>query len=145
MYDFLTIQLTGNKMYLTITNQETINSLAINIVYREREVHQYQINIDNYTQMLAVLPQGEPTAEIAQYLNTKTEDLPSSLALELVLAITDYQYRDRISFLIRTETIEQSKSKRILEAMKSQIPADQLGALVSEALATINAQAVPSA
>lgn len=127
-------------MYLTITNQDTIDTLALNVVHREREVHQYQINIDNYTAMLAALPQGEPPAEIAQYLSTKTEELPVFLSLELVQAIADYQYRDRIAYLIRTEAIEQGKAKRVLEALKAQIPADQLDALVADALAKINTQ-----
>jgi hypothetical protein len=127
-------------MYLTITSQDTINSLALNIVHREREVHQYQINIDNYTTMLAALPQGEPPAEILQYISTKTEELPFSVSLDVMQQIADYQYRDRISYLIRTELIEQSKAKRVLDALKAQIPADQLDALVAEALVIVNAQ-----
>ena len=132
-------------MYLTITDQDTINSLAINIVHREREVHQYQINIDNYTTMLAALPQGEPPAEILQYMSTKPEDIPFDVSLEIVQLVADYQYRDRILYLIRTENIEQSKSKRILQSMKAQIPADQLDALVANALVQVNAQSAPSA
>lgn len=127
-------------MYLTITNQDTIDTLALNVVHREREVHQYQINIDNYTQMLAALPQGEAPAEIAQYLSTKTEELPVFLSLELVQSIADYQYRDRIAYLIRTEAIEQGKAKRVLDALKAQIPADQLNDLVMQAAALIASQ-----
>ena len=36
--------------------------------------------------------------------------------------------------------IEQNKAKRVLEALKAQIPADQLDALVADAVAKINAQ-----
>ena len=126
--------------FLTITNQDTIDTLALNVVHREREVHQYQINIDNYTQMLTALPQGEAPAEIAQYMSTKTEELPFDVPLETVQLISDYQYRDRIAYLIRTEAIEQGKAKRVLEALKAQIPADQLDALVADAVAKINAQ-----
>jgi hypothetical protein len=127
-------------MYMTINPQDTINSLALNVVHREREVHQYQINIDNYTTMLAALPQGEPPAEILQYMSTKTEELPFSVSLDVMQQIADYQYRDRISYLIRTELIEQSKAKRVLDALKAQLPADQLDALVAEALVLVNAQ-----
>lgn len=125
---------------MTINAQDTINSLALNVVHREREVHQYQINIDNYTTMLAALPQGEPPAEILQYMSTKTEELPFSVSLDVMQQIADYQYRDRISYLVRTELIEQSKAKRVLDALKAQIPADQLDALVAEALVIVNAQ-----
>ena len=127
-------------MYLTITNQDTIDTLALNVVHREREVHQYQINIDNYTQMLEDLPQGEAPAEIAQYMSTKVEELPFDVPLETVQIVSDYQYRDRIRYLIRTEAIEQGKAKAVLNALKAQIPADQLDALVTDALAKINAQ-----
>ena len=125
---------------MTINPQDTINTLALNVVHREREVHQYQINIDNYTTMLANMPQGEPPAEILQYMSTKTEELPFEVSLEAMQQIADYQYRDRISYLIRTELIEQSKAKRVLDALKAQIPADQLNTLVAEALVIVNAQ-----
>jgi hypothetical protein len=125
---------------MTINAQDTINTLALNVVHREREVHQYQINIDNYTAMLAAMPQGEPPAEILQYMSTKTEELPLDVPLETVQAVADYQYRDRIRYLIRTEAIEQGKAKAVLNALKVQIPVDQLDALVAEALVIVNAQ-----
>jgi len=127
-------------MYLTITNQDTIDTLALNVVHREREVHQYQINIDNYTAMLAALPQGDVPAEIAEFIDKPIEELPSILPLETVQSIADYQYRKRITYLIRTEAIEQGKAKRVLDALKAQIPADQLDALVADALVKVNAQ-----
>ena len=37
-------------------------------------------------------------------------------------------------------TIEQGKAKRVLDALKAQIPADQLDALVADALVKVNAQ-----
>jgi hypothetical protein len=132
-------------MYLTITPQDTSDALATNVVHREREFHQYQINIDNYTTMLAALPQGDVPSDIAPYIDTPTEDLPAFIPLETIQAISDYQWRKRISLLIRTEAIEQNKVKRVLDALKAQIPADQLDALVAAALAKINAQSAPSA
>jgi hypothetical protein len=132
-------------MYLTITNQDTIDTLALNVVHREREVHQYQINIDNYTAMLAALPQGDVPAEIAPYMDTPTEELPAFIPLETIQLIADYQYRKRITFLIRTEAIEQGKAKRVLDALKAQLPADQLDVLVADALVKVNAQSAPSA
>lgn len=127
-------------MYLTITNQDTLETLALNVVHREREVHQYQINIDNYSIMLDALPKGDIPPEIEPYMNTAVEDIPNFVSLDTVKLISDYQQRKRITGLIRTETVEQSKSKSILEALKAQIPADQLDALVADALAKINAQ-----
>jgi hypothetical protein len=73
-------------------------------------------------------------------MSTKTEELPFTVSLEIMQQIADYQYRDRISYLIRTELIEQSKAKRVLDALRAQIPADQLDALVADALVKVNAQ-----
>ena len=62
------------------------------------------------------------------------------VTLETVQVIADYQYRDRIRYLVRTEAIEQGKAKQVLNALKAQIPADQLDALVADALVKVNAQ-----
>lgn len=124
--------------YITISAQDTLEVLATNIVYREQEVHQYQVNIDNYTHLLSVLSQGDWPSELVMYSQTKTEELPYSLPLETVTAISDYQFRDRIRVLIRTETIEQNKAKFSLSALKSQIPASELETLVLAAKQKIN-------
>jgi hypothetical protein len=133
-------------MYLTITDQDTINMLAFNIVHREREVNGYQINIDNFTQMLTVLPQGDVPSDIAQYVgakpdnHTKIDDLPLSFSDEQIDLISKYQYRVDLTLRVRTEKAEQNKAKAVLNALKAQIPADQLDALVAEALVIVNAQ-----
>ena len=125
--------------YMTVTTQDTLTALADNVVHREREVHQYQINIDNYTVMLTALPQDDWPTDIAQYKTTLTENIPYSVPMETVQLIADYQYRDRLSYLLRTENIEQSKTKRVLEALKAQIPAGQLEQMVADAKAKIDA------
>jgi hypothetical protein len=123
---------------MTVTTQDTLTTLADNVVHREREVHQYQINIDNYIVMLTALPQDDWPTDIAQYKTTLTENIPFSVPMETVQLIADYQYRDRLSYLLRTENIEQSKTKRVLEALKAQIPADQLAQMVADAKAKID-------
>jgi len=133
-------------MYLTVNQQDTLDILAINIVHREREINSYQININNFTQMLTALPQGDVPSDIAQYIgakpdnHTKIEDLPLSFSDEQVDLISKYQYRVDVTLRIRAEKAEQSKSKAVLEALKAQIPADQLDALVADALVKVNAQ-----
>lgn len=125
---------------LTITQQDTINTLAVNVVHREREVHQYQINIDNYNQMLVSLPQDNISAELAQYLNTQPDDLPIEMEIATVMLISQYQYRDRLKKLLRTENIEQSKAKAVLDSLKAQLPADTRDQLILDAAAALNAQ-----
>lgn len=131
--------------FLTITPQDTINVLAVNVVHREQEVNQYQINIDNYTQMLSVLPTGQAPDDVAPYVNMESQNIPADVPLDIVMLAADYQYRDRIANLIRSEMIEQSKAKRVLDALKAQIPADQLETLVAEAKLAIDAQALAAA
>lgn len=135
---------------LTITPQDTLNSLAFNIVHREREVHSYQINIDNYTQMLANLPQGDIPSDIIQYVgnkpeaHTKMEDLPLAFTDEQIELISKYQFRVNLTLLLRTEKAEQSKAKAILTSMKEQLPADVRDQLILDASTAINAQATPA-
>ena len=125
---------------ITITQQDTLNILTVNAVHRESEVHQYQINIDNYNQMLTALPTGDAPADIAQYLNTQPDDLPIDMGIDDVMMISQYQYRDKLKKLLRTEKIEQSKAKAVLDSIKAQIPADIRDQLILDAAAALNAQ-----
>lgn len=125
---------------MTITTDDTLSALATNVVHREREVHQYQINIDNYTAMLSDLPSDSWPEAIAQYKNAPSDAIPFDVSLEVVQLVADYQYRDRINQLLRSENIEQNKSKRVLNALKAQIPQDQLDSLVAAAKSKIDAQ-----
>ena len=113
-------------MFTTITTQDTLNILTNAYIAREQEVHLYQINIDNFTLMLDALPSDNLPDNLASYLTTDIKDLPHSLSDAEVQAITDYKYRDELISRIRTEKSEQSKAKRVLDVVKSQIPADQL-------------------
>jgi hypothetical protein len=111
----------------TITDDYKIKTLADNVVAREYEVFGYQLNIDNYTAMLAALPTDEWDAlspEIQKWRGAKTEDLPESLPVEVVSLVSDLQYRDRLRALLRTEAVEQNKAQRVHDALLSQIPAE---------------------
>jgi hypothetical protein len=107
-----------------ITTQEHLNNLVVAAFHREMEVYQYQINVDNYGVMLAVLPQGDWPDSLISYKNSTTDSLPESLDEAMVASIADYQYRDKIRNLLRSEKVEQSKAARVRDALKSQIGAD---------------------
>jgi len=109
---------------MVITEQENQASLVMNAFHREMEVHSYQVNINNYTLMLEKLPKGEWPTDIAMYWNVPISDLPMNINIEDVARINDYQYRDQITKLLRTELMEQNKSKQILEVIKDQITGD---------------------
>ena len=117
-----------------ITEAYTLAVRADNVVGREYEVFQYQLNIDHYTTMLASLPASDWPAELVQYKATVPDQMPDSLSIEDVQTIADFQYRDRLRQLLRTEMIEQGKTRRILEALQVHIPADQYEAAIADAV-----------
>jgi hypothetical protein len=107
-----------------LTDQEKQAGLVMNAFHREMEIYGYQINIDNYTTMLAALPADAWPADLEAFKTVKTEDLPDELSDDQVAQIGDYQYRDRLRVLVRTEKAEQNKSMRIRDVIKAQIGAD---------------------
>jgi len=107
-----------------LTDQERQAGLVMNAFHREMEIYGYQINIDNYTTMLAALPADNWPADLEAFRSIKTEDLPHELTDDQVDQIGDYQYRDRLRVLVRTEKAEQNKSVRIRDVIKAQIGAD---------------------
>ena len=99
------------------------------------EVYSYQVNIDNYTTMLSVLPTDAWPEALVQYQGAEIANIPHSVSDADIQTISDYQYRDRLRALLRTERIEQGKAARVLDALKTQIGADY-STLVNEYKAT---------
>jgi hypothetical protein len=95
-------------MSLTITEATRLATIATAVVQREHEIFHYQINIDNYTAMLAARWTPE-----------------------------EQEYHDRIAALLLTEKAEQSKAKRVYDALIAQLPADQMDALITTAAAAM--------
>jgi len=88
------------------------------------EIYQYQLNVDNYTVMLVGLPQdGWPDA-LVQYKETAIDNLPQDFDDAKVGLVADYQYRDRLRNLLRTEKVECGRATKIRDALKEQIGAD---------------------
>lgn len=104
-----------------VNENEHNSNLVVAAFHREMEVYQYQFNVDNYTTMLAALPADEWPSHLADYKAASLDSLPWDMTDADVAAITDYQYRDRLRNLVRTERAEQSKARRVLDALKEQI------------------------
>ena len=104
-----------------ITPQEHTNNLVAAAYHRELEFYQYQLNIDNYNVMLEGLPNDNWPDNIITYRNTPTEQLPDGLDDTIVNLVSNYQYRDRIRNLLRTEKVEQGKTGRVRDALRAQI------------------------
>lgn len=117
--------------FLTINDSDRKLNLARALVGREQEIHSYDVNIGNYETMLLALPTGDWPNLIASYKNTPIELVPEDLHQD----VTDYQFRDRIKGLLATEKLERSKSVRVYEALKAQIPANELSGLVAQVIA----------
>jgi len=54
--------------------------------------------------------------------------------------VSQYQYRDRLRYLIKTEKAERGKSFLVYEALLAQLPADQRDTLMAEAIARASGQ-----
>lgn len=117
---------------ISINEEDKLSALATALVSRERDLFHYKLNIDNYSLMLNALPTDDWPENIANY---RGKD-PSALVgidMPTLALVSDYAYRDRLRHLIVTENIEMSKSRRVYEAIKAQIPAERLEELVAAA------------
>lgn len=111
---------------MVITQTEHLDTLVTNAYHREKEVYQYQVNVDNYTVMLTGLPQDNIPTNLASYANTETQDLPWDMDDADVQLIAQYQYRNKLRSLLRSEKVEQNKARLVLEALKAQVIAGGL-------------------
>jgi hypothetical protein len=121
--------------FFTINNTNLYNTISESIVHREQELFLYDVNITNYESILAALPQDDWPDHLAQYKNSTLDQVPD----EYDAIVNDYQFRDRVRYLIKTERAERNKSFKIYEALIAQLPADQLQSLVMAAQARIAA------
>jgi hypothetical protein len=105
---------------MTDTN---IEQLANSIQSREGEVAQYQQNVVMYQAILATLPAEWP-AHLLQYKGASSQhDAIAGIEdMADVELISQLWYADDCRKLIRTETLEMTKSNAILQALKSQLP-----------------------
>ena len=124
-------------MFYSVSNTDKYNILADNIVMREREIMSYDINITNYTAMLAALPEDEWPSHLAQYKTATLDQVPD----ELDDIVSQYQYRDRLRYLIKTEKAERAKSFRVYEALIAQIPEAERDTLIGAAISRASQQA----
>jgi hypothetical protein len=122
--------------FFTINNTNLHNTISESIVHREQELFSYDINITNYESILTTLPQDDWPDHLAQYKNSTLDQVPD----EHDAMVNDYQFRDRMRYLLKTEKAERNKSFKIYEALITQLPADQIQSLVMAAQARIAAQ-----
>lgn len=115
--------------FYTINQQDTDNAVAEAAVGREMEIFSYDMNIVNYEIMLSALPTDDWPEHLAQYQRSTLDQVPD----EYDQQVSDYQYRDRIRSLLKTERLERSKAQRIYEALISRIPEADRAAVLAAA------------
>lgn len=126
-------------MIQTISEEERLQTLALNVVSREFEVSSYDLNIRNYTNILASLPSGEWPEQILPYKGIDIGSVPH----EHVEMFATYSFRDRLDYLLRTEVNERTKSYMLYQAMYNQLPTDQIQTLLDWAYNTIKNPPAP--
>lgn len=107
-----------------ITQDEHDRNLAQAIEMRENEVYQYQVNINNFENMISSLGSlpAEWPANVSKYRGMGRDQLAAAVAdddeLDLVSSLA---FRDELKLRIRSEKMEQRKAKMILTTLESQV------------------------
>ena len=121
--------------FFTINDTHVTDTIAEAIVHREREIFSYDLNIVNYETALATMPQDDWPEHLVQYQTATLDQVPD----EFDAIVSEYQFRDRLRYLLKTERAERLKTFKIYEALVARLPEDQVATLVAEAHARINA------
>jgi hypothetical protein len=74
---------------------------------------------------------------LAQYKAATLDYVPD----ELDDIVSQYQYRDRLRYLVKTEKAERAKSFRVYEALIAQIPEAERDTLIGAAISRASQQA----
>lgn len=120
----------------SLSQQDTYRVVADNIVMRESEIASYDLNISNYTTLLTTLPQDDWPDNIVQYKGMTDLDLVPD---EFDDIVNEYNFRDRIRSLLKTEKRERLKSYQMYQVLLTQLPADLKDQYINEAIARRNA------
>jgi hypothetical protein len=123
-------------MFYSVSNNAKYPLLADNAVMREQEIMSYDINITNYTAMLASMPDDDWPEHLAQYKEATLDLVPD----EFDDIVSQYQYRDRIRYLLKTEKAERAKSFRVYEALLAQLPEAERDNIMAAAISRANGQ-----
>ena len=114
----------------SINNSDKKNTIVMQLINREREIANYEMNIEHYEALLTTLPQGEWPVLIAGYKGASIESVP----VDLQTSVNDYSFRDRIKDVLSTERQELNKAIKMHEALCLQLPGEDIQALVNQAL-----------
>jgi len=120
-------------MFNIITQEQKKLDIATNIIAREHEIYGYQMNIDNYNQILNLIPVQWPD-DLIKYRHSTQENLANELSGEILQQVCDLQFREVIEGRLKIEIIEQNKSIHVRNALIRQVPEDEIQGLIAQAL-----------
>ena len=117
-----------------VTQSEHDKNLAMAIEMRENEVYQYQTNINNYTAMLAACIQDPWPQRLLPYRGMGRDQLAQAIADDDDLDLaSQLAFRDELRFRIRSEKMECSKAKMMLDiAVASATDINKIRTIIAE-------------
>jgi hypothetical protein len=98
-------------------NQEQLREA---IAQRNADIAHYQINIDNYEAMLAMLPSEWPAGLVA-HRDSEPASFLDRWKFEDIQLLSDLQFREKLRRTLMTERLEQRKSKFVLRALQQKL------------------------
>ena len=124
------------RQYYSLNQNFANAATADAIISREQEIFFYELNISNYEQMLTKLPTDEWPAHLSQYKHSTLDQVPD----EFDQIVSDYQQRDRLKALLKTERLERNKSVMIYETLIERLPAEIRDSEIQAAIARVQAR-----
>jgi hypothetical protein len=86
---------------------------------REQDVAGYQVNIDNYTAMIAMLP--EWPERLLPHRGAEPVSFLGQWPFEEIQLLSDLQFKDKLERTLLTERLEQRKSMFVLKALQQKV------------------------
>lgn len=90
------------------------------IAAREAEVAGYQVNIDNYTVIVGLIPPELP-AHLQMWAGLPIEDVIDQLPEADVQQVSDHQFRRSLQRRLIVERLEQRKAAFVLDALRQRL------------------------
>jgi hypothetical protein len=89
------------------------------IKQREAEIANYQINIDNYTAMIGMLPKWTDT--LVAYRTADPVGFINDWPFEDIQLLSDLQFKDKLERTLLTDRLEQRKATFVLKALQQKL------------------------
>jgi hypothetical protein len=89
------------------------------IKQRKAEIAHYQVNIDNYTAMIGMLPQW--TEVLLAHRTADPVGFINDWSFEDIQLLSDLQFKDKLERTLLTERLEQRKATFVLKALQQKL------------------------